>query len=152
MMKTCTQCSIEKEITAFHKDKGKKCGYKSKCKKCSREIQKQWENKNKDKRRKYRLKGEYGITPNDFDYLLRKQNGKCAICGITQCPTGRRFAVDHCHKTGKVRGLLCQACNTGLGKFNDSVHNLEEAVKYLKSKDNSDEYEVYDDDGLTDWK
>lgn len=152
MTRICTECGIEKEITEFHKDSGKKCGYKSKCKMCSRKVQKEWERNNKDKRRKYRLKGEYGITTDDFEYLLNKQNGKCAICGVSQCATGRRFAVDHCHKTGMVRGLLCQSCNTGLGKFKDNVNNLEQAVKYLMRKDNSDEYEVYDDDGLTDWK
>lgn len=151
-MKICTECGIEKELKEFHKDAGKKCGYKSKCKVCSRKTQKEWENNNKDKRRKYRLKGEYGITPEYFEYLLNKQIGKCAICGTSQCSTGRRFAVDHCHKTGKVRGLLCQACNTGLGKFDDNLNNLEAAIKYLKSKDNSDEVEEIDQEDLTDWK
>lgn len=151
MKRICTNCRVEKDITCFHKDSGKKCGYKSKCKTCTRKTQKIWESKNRDKRRKYRLKGEYDLTPDQYEYLLNKQHGECAICKTDKCITGRRFAVDHCHITGRVRGLLCQACNTGLGKFNDNLNNLEAAIKYLKSKDISDDCEEFDEKDLTDW-
>jgi len=65
-----------------------------------------------------------------------KQNGKCAICKKPETrKTGnkiRELSIDHCHKTGKVRGLLCDSCNNGLGRFKDSVKLLESALKYLK--------------------
>jgi hypothetical protein len=72
-----------------------------------------------------------------FQALLQAQGGKCAICGAThghRSCRGRlcRLAVDHDHRTGKVRGLLCNSCNRGLGRFQDSVENLEAAVRYLK--------------------
>ena len=151
MMKICTDCGEEKQLSEFHKDRSIKGGYKAKCKKCYRKAQKVWEDCNRDKRRKYRLKAEYGISIEHYNMLLSSQKGQCAICGIAVCPTGKRLAVDHCHTTNKVRGLLCQSCNTGLGKFKDNISNLEKAIKYLKNKDNSDELQDSDDESLTSW-
>lgn len=74
----------------------------------------------------------YGITSEQYESMLRYQGGKCFIC---QRATGkrRRLAVDHDHKTGKVRGLLCNPCNRDvLGHLRDSVAALERAVTYLK--------------------
>jgi hypothetical protein len=72
----------------------------------------------------------YGITPADYQALLNAQGGGCAICGLTN--SGRdRLAVDHDHKTGTVRGLLCHGCNIGLGNFHDSPTNLQKAIAYL---------------------
>ena len=63
--------------------------------------------------------------------ILKKQNNSCAICG-TKKPGGHgTFVVDHCHKTSKIRGLLCNHCNTGLGKLGDNVENLQKAIRYL---------------------
>ena len=75
--------------------------------------------------------------PSKFQTLLLAQNGKCAICGAThghRSCRGQvcRLAIDHDHKTGEVRGLLCNNCNRGLGRFKDSVENLEAALRYLK--------------------
>jgi hypothetical protein len=72
----------------------------------------------------------YGITDQQYREMLVEQNGKCAIC--KKPPTDRRLAVDHCHTTGKVRGLLCMKCNTGLGHFEDNLKFLEEAQEYLR--------------------
>ena len=81
---------------------------------------------------KYQLKSKYGVTREWFDKQLKAQDGCCAICGKHYTEQKRRFAIDHCHKTGKVRKLLCSKCNTGLGQFNDSVEILEQALNYLK--------------------
>ena len=67
-----------------------------------------------------------------FKEMFEYQGGKCAICE-EQCLTERELAVDHCHKTGKVRGLLCMRCNTALGSFKDDLLLLEKAMFYLKS-------------------
>lgn len=83
------------------------------------------------KRRDYYLKGRYGITLKDYEKLWEGQNGKCAICEKDLLPS-RKSAVDHCHTSGKTRGLLCSSCNTSLGKFNDSPEMLMKALSYLK--------------------
>lgn len=87
-------------------------------------------------KRNGRLKATFGITLEDYDRMLASQSGCCAICGITENhvnhPRGRRnFYVDHDHKTGRVRGLLCQNCNFGIGHFRDSTELLRKAANYL---------------------
>lgn len=77
-----------------------------------------------------KLKRHYGITTDTYYSMLSNQNGVCKICKLT-CNTGRELCVDHCHKTGKIRGLLCVRCNNGLGYFQDSLDNLEAAKEYL---------------------
>ena len=79
---------------------------------------------------KRQLRRRYGITQEQYDAMFRAQNGSCAICG-GQSLDGKRLHVDHDHKTGKVRGLLCINCNHGLGKFQDSADNLTNAWAYL---------------------
>lgn len=82
------------------------------------------------------LQRTFGITLADYDAMLADQGGKCAICRGDQTATrwgnGTPFHVDHCHDTGKVRGLLCAECNTGLGKFKDSVVTLIRAAEYVR--------------------
>ncbi len=81
------------------------------------------------------LRRQYGISEDEYKALLRKQHGKCAICG-SKDPRGRAgstyFQVDHDHKTGAVRALLCAPCNSGLGSLGDSIKNLEKAIAYLR--------------------
>jgi hypothetical protein len=74
----------------------------------------------------------YGITAQEYDDLLTAQSGVCAICGHSERYRDRqRLAVDHCHTTGRVRGLLCSACNKGIGCFEDDPAILERAIDYL---------------------
>lgn len=80
-------------------------------------------------RRRRILKSRYGITPETFDKMLKSQNNKCAICDNGYHLT---MHIDHCHITGKVRGLLCNNCNRGLGHFKDSMRLLVKAKKYLE--------------------
>jgi hypothetical protein len=76
-----------------------------------------------------RLKREFGITLAEYDQILKHQKGRCAIC--EEKPFKRRLAVDHCHKSGLVRGLLCMRCNRALGKFQDSTELVVNAAKYV---------------------
>jgi hypothetical protein len=86
------------------------------------------------------LKHYYGITLIDYEAMFAAQNGVCAICQMpevvndhkTQKP--RRLAVDHCHKTRKIRGLLCNACNTALGKLKDNPQLIERAAAYVRNE------------------
>lgn len=72
----------------------------------------------------------YGINLYEYQELLKKQEGKCAIC--KKQVSAKRLSVDHCHKTCIVRGLLCSKCNVGLGSFEDKIVNLLNAAEYLK--------------------
>jgi hypothetical protein len=77
----------------------------------------------------YSLKRKFNITKEQYDTMLHEQGGVCAICkGVCT----RALAVDHCHTTGKVRGLLCNNCNRGIGHLKDSVEILEAAINYLR--------------------
>lgn len=84
--------------------------------------------------RKATLRAKYRITLEDYNNMLAAQAGKCAICGTDK--PGRRgvkyLCVDHCHKTGKVRGLLCVQCNSALGQLQDNLQTLQSAIEYLK--------------------
>jgi hypothetical protein len=99
------------------------------------EMRLAYREKNREKIRGENLKRRYGISSVDFDAMLLRQDGKCAICG-TSSPGGRNnsFHVDHDHTTGIVRGLLCHHCNTAIGKFNDDPVILAKAILYLKGK------------------
>ena len=77
------------------------------------------------------LKYKYGITIEQYDQMFNKQGGLCAICGASQAEIGKTFAVDHCHETGKVRGLLCGKCNIGIGHFDHDFTKLINAAVYL---------------------
>lgn len=80
------------------------------------------------------LKYRMGITPEQYEELLKEQNGVCAICKEFNKRKDRiiRFDVDHCHRTGRVRGLLCNNCNQALGRIKDSIPNLKTAIGYLE--------------------
>ena len=99
---------------------------------------KKYRENNKEKfiscnRRSY-LKREYGVTPEKYDEMQDCQSNSCAICHRHQSKLNVKLAIDHCHKTGKVRGLLCQACNRSLGGFNDNIILLTNAILYLQTK------------------
>lgn len=86
--------------------------------------------KHKDKRRDTLLRQQFGITLDDYNVMLEAQGGVCAICG--NIDPVRSLAVDHCHETGKVRGLLCRDCNQGLGLYRDNITRLHKAAEYLR--------------------
>lgn len=80
------------------------------------------------------LRRNYRMTPDDFNKLWKDQDGKCAICQVDMQPRGRKpdaAAVDHNHATGEVRGLLCRACNHGIGCLKDNPDVLKAAAEYL---------------------
>ncbi len=112
---------------------------KKRCPIKNREYAKLHRKRNPDMWRSIRLKSEYGITLEDFNNLLRKQNYVCASCKNPEYAIDsktkqiRRLAVDHCHSTGKIRGLLCTGCNSGLGHFHDSIEKLQLAILYLQN-------------------
>jgi hypothetical protein len=151
-MKTCKTCKKTKELKFFHKKKGGHLGVKTNCSDCCKTIDAKYyaTPKHKEKRlerqskpeyqlyiRSYRLKKKYGITLDDYDKMIKEQKGVCKTCKTNELSStsDKYFAVDHCHKTGKVRGLLCGPCNSALGMVKENIETLENLIKYLKDKD-----------------
>jgi len=86
-----------------------------------------------EQKRNYRLKAKYDITLEEFNELKVKQNNKCSICKTELDQTDRKTKsnLDHNHTTGKVRGILCHKCNTGIGLLNEDIEILASAIEYL---------------------
>lgn len=123
--KTCTKCGEEKPLRRFPKSKLTITGRGSICHACNSSLYK-----------RNTFKRKYGITPEQYEDMERAQNGLCAICNLPESATGKfgakkKLAVDHCHKTGGVRGLLCHNCNTGIGALKDDLEILKAAIGYL---------------------
>jgi hypothetical protein len=132
MIKACSRCWKFFDATEFYPDSRLKDGLQGECRKCRNSEAIKWQKQNPRSRRNTHLKSKFGITIEQFDSLLKLQNHCCAIC-MSPTPRGRgTFHVDHCHKTGTVRGLLCHDCNTGIGKFGDNVKMLQKAIDYLE--------------------
>lgn len=132
-MKECTRCKQTKKLEEFYKTSPKYGGKpRSACKECYIE----WRNTTG---RNKQYKRRYGITIEDYNTIFNSQNGKCSICKKHQSEFKTALAVDHCHKSNEIRGLLCYNCNSGLGRFQDNVDNLTEAISYLlRFKDKQD--------------
>ena len=124
-MLKCTTCKLLKSQEDFTKSKEKR-RYAYRCKQCDKQYRKE----NKEYIKDYQFKYKFGISLKEYNDLLESQNHQCAICKST-CLSGRSLAVDHCHLTLKVRGLLCIPCNQGLGSFRDSKKLLNNAISYL---------------------
>jgi hypothetical protein len=134
-MKKCAKCGVEKPLSEFRKKVDGKFGVGARCKSCINNHQapnkKNRHLKGYDRfKHNYYLR-KYNITLEDVKFMLKQQNCTCAICK-SKFKNGKDTHVDHCHITGKVRGLLCTCCNLGLGKFKDSTDLLESAQKYLQ--------------------
>lgn len=92
---------------------------------------KEWKTKNKEKIFFGGIKSRYGLTEDQYKELVKHQNNCCAICGIDS-PTKKGWCVDHCHKTNKVRGILCSNCNSLLGFAKENIKTLEFSILYIK--------------------
>lgn len=99
---------------------------------------KEYRKLNERKVRSSSLKKSFGITLDQYESMAEKQKYRCAICGEEEKTVNsfngkkNNLSVDHCHSTGKIRGLLCSRCNTAIGYFNDSIPVIEKAIRYIK--------------------
>jgi|ERR1035437_434713 hypothetical protein len=143
-MRRCPKCKLEKEIDSFCKNKRKKSGYSSWCKDCNKIYlitwqisnkeklmldKKNWYIKNKDRILENSIIKKFGLSFEDRNKKIKLQKNKCAICKNIFSKTPH---IDHNHKTGKIRELLCGFCNKGLGEFKDNVVFLKNAIIYLE--------------------
>ncbi len=125
-MKRCGLCKQEKTLEDFYLQRSAADKRQGRCKTCQDNYWKL----DKTRKYEYNIKKKFGISFIDYQALLEKQEGVCAICG--RAPSeNKRLCVDHNHKTDEIRGLLCFECNTGIGKLQESVDLLRKAIHYL---------------------
>ena len=116
----------------FYKASQAKDGLQYRCKSCTTaNDQGPRAQQRRDYAWKRKLQQDFGLTPEDYWEMFDRQDGRCAICRDE--PGWKRLAVDHDHNTGEVRGLLCNACNCGLGFFKDDFELVSAALGYLKA-------------------
>lgn len=110
--------------------------YRKKHKRRAKEIRqlysKKYKEKAKENSKKSRLKTKWSLSLEEYEALFKKQKNLCAICKEKEVIKNRRLAVDHCHKNGRVRELLCRRCNMGIGIFQDNQELFKKAINYLK--------------------
>lgn len=161
-MKKCSKCNEDKPLTLFYKDKNGKGGHRAVCADCDIRKAKIWNVSNKEahveherrhrtdnkdsvksNKQKYitnnpksiknsALKFSYGITIEQYQVMLKSQQESCAICNINQSELTKALCVDHCHKTGKIRALLCRQCNSALGFIKENIEAAQKLVEYIK--------------------
>lgn len=140
-MKKCTVCKIELPFSSFHKSKKSSDGLGYRCRECDKKARHSYREANRERfaevSRRKQIKFKYGITLEDYTKMFEDQGRCCAICGTTKNAVGGKerfwnFSVDHCHRTGKNRGILCNQCNRGVGMLGDTSEALLKAYNYLK--------------------
>lgn len=137
-MKRCTKCKETKSLLEFWANKSKKDGKSFWCKDCMKKLKARKPKSHyiytKDKSRHNLITSVYKTTEGEIQKMHTLQEGKCVICKVfkpTYITQGSLY-VDHCHETGKIRGLLCNSCNVMLGLAKDNLLILENAISYLK--------------------
>lgn len=150
--KVCSKCGETKPVEEFGETVAQThqgWAWRSHCRKCSSEScrkygtenkprrnarLKQWRKENPDKAKKLdrrrMLKRNYGLSPESADKLFRDAGEKCEVCGTAET----RLCIDHCHTTGRVRGILCTSCNTFLGRIENNSSLLKNLETYLKTR------------------
>jgi hypothetical protein len=141
-VKTCSKCKTEKPLSEFWIDR-QRGRHKAHCKSCTVAAARNWRKRNpsyetdryqkvKIETRERHLVRKYRVSLVDYARMLAAQDGKCAICGALETGQHKQvFHVDHCHQTGRVRGLLCRGCNHMLGHVQDNAAILQRAIEYL---------------------
>ena len=142
-MKTCAKCKTPKDLNSFNLARKRKDGRNPYCKECRRTERQSTRyqdylkkytrcvlEKNPQYNRQVLVKSKYGLTLDQIEDIFTLQGRKCLICGVTDIPSDK-WAVDHDHSTGEVRGILCKKCNSGIGFLGDSIDTILNAYNYL---------------------
>ena len=141
-LKRCPQCKNTKKLDEFYDSGLSNNGKASHCKICSKILEVKFRASKEERHEKYmnrreqvfaaKLKRKFGITIEEYNLKLNNQDYKCAICEKTNIENGKNLAVDHCHKTGKVRDLLCANCNAAVGFVNENPIVAEKIAIYIR--------------------
>lgn len=151
--KTCPKCNVKKPFAEYPKNRRNKYGINTYCLVCSAEMvreiratprgqathraaSKRWREAHKERHADNNAKWKYGVEHGTYATLFAKQSGRCAICDSSPADDAR-LHIDHCHDTGRIRGLLCNRCNNGIGRFKHDVTLLSRAIAYLSSPEGS---------------
>ena len=132
LYKTCMTCGNEKLSTDFYVRNKVSMVRHSICKECDKARVKARHQANPERTRNNDLKRNYGITLKEHQEMYEEQNGVCAVCEKPGDGKWKKLCVDHDHKTGKVRQLLCRNCNMILGQVDDNINHMEKLTAYLK--------------------
>jgi hypothetical protein len=144
-MKVCSECQKARPLEDFYRSKHGAQGRRANCKDCQNARTYAWRNANRQRyleirrdetrrvaaRASMRSLSKYGLTEDDYVRMLAEQQDVCAVCGNGPGGRVRRLCVDHCHDTGKVRGLLCDPCNRILGMIKDSKEHAHSMADYI---------------------
>lgn len=138
LLKQCTKCGEAKVLSCFSKYRRHRDGYKDRCKACINLSAKRWYDQrdeaaralNNEKALIYQRTRRYGLSPSAYEALIDIHNGRCRLC--KQPFADESPYIDHCHKTGRVRGLLHRTCNLLLGHAKDDPEILRLAAQYLE--------------------
>ncbi len=140
-MKTCASCGESKPLTMFgwiNHSKRRPC-HSVYCKACKVQKQAVYEKslpaeRVSADRRKFKLRKKYGLSPEEYDKQFSHQSGQCAICRRSLVGLSPQTVhVDHCHDTGRLRGILCGNCNVAMGNFKENIESMSRAIEYLMS-------------------
>ena len=145
-MKKCNSCREDKKVTEYHrrwpdcKDGRKR--YRNDCRVCHNRTTTANNNKSEEAKKRHRLnsfksriKAKYGISCEEYQRLYEDQHGLCGICQKSYHSTldaANGLYIDHCHRTGSVRELLCHNCNAGIGHFKEDITILDRAIEYIR--------------------
>jgi hypothetical protein len=145
-VKRCARCRAVKPVSCFHFHRRAKDLRHCYCKICNCQLMRLYNATHKSQlsaynklrlvrdplvHRRIQLRLKYGLSISQFEELVKQQRGRCAIC-LRPERRNRPLSVDHCHKSKRIRGLLCSNCNTAIGLFHDSVKLITLARDYLK--------------------
>lgn len=136
--KICTVCSELKPFEEFYNRIASEDGKAYRCKECDNRAVRMYRALHKEryrfKARNNNLRFKYKLEPEDYHKISEQQNHVCVICHQEPVPNKQheRLVVDHDHKTGTIRGLLCHKCNQALGLFKENIETLKNAIKYLE--------------------
>ena len=137
--KKCSKCGKHKSLDEFNNRSASSDGKTSQCRLCLNTKAMHIRATKPHRTRRYNLKSRFNISVDDYNKMFLKQRGVCKICSNPETDKDSNgklkwLVVDHNHKTGDVRGLLCSACNKGIGLLGDSTKVLENAIRYLKER------------------
>ena len=118
--KLCNKCGKTKSLSGFYKRSSRPCGVQSKCKVCQNKIRASYWKPHEVMRRKFK------ITEEQYQKMMEPDD--CPCCGRRM----KKKCIDHCHKTQKIRGVLCNNCNTSLGLLDDNKETLQNLIQYLE--------------------
>ncbi len=139
--KKCFTCGKVKSAKSFSRKRASNDGYNSSCRSCTTAYNRSRHSSDLyslHKQRENNLKNGYNLTFTEYDAIFQSQSGVCACCGREETAFSRvansfqRLSVDHCHRTNKIRGLLCSNCNTALGLMHEDPANVKSLLTYIE--------------------